>query len=206
MHSQRLAFNIRSVLHQPHLRSGAGAAEEDSLLGRPAILPTSTAGKTNHGLPVLRGTGVGTVPSTELARLNLKPAVHPMSVGVQCQYQSVSTGACEGDGAARLPEQPRRARALVCLLCVVVVLLVAAVVGAVALASRHRSDGGLATFSGGRGGRGERGANDAAAGAARGVAPASAVVRTVVEARGGGGLGGGLGGGRGGVRGGVAAK
>ena len=59
MPAQRLAFNIRSVLHQTPLASGASACEEDSLLGRPAALPTSTAGKTNHGLPVLRGSGVG---------------------------------------------------------------------------------------------------------------------------------------------------
>ena len=141
----RLAFDIRTVL-KGHKKeniavspssTGRASGEQDSLLGRPHFLPTSTAGKT------LISQG-----SSDISKLNLKSAVQPLSVGkANCVYQSVSTGdLCEGDtprGVARLPVISR-SRALCCCICTSIFLIVIGILAIVNLSQRQRVDGGLA--------------------------------------------------------------
>lgn len=141
----RLAFDIRTVLQGPKIEAvavslsstGRANGEQDSLLGRPNFLPTSTAGKT-----------LISQSSSDISKLNLKSAVQPLSVGkANCAYQSVSTGdSCEGDiprGVARLPVISR-SRALCCCICTSIFLIVVGILAVVNLAQRQRADGGLA--------------------------------------------------------------
>ena len=143
--TSRLAFDIRTVLKGPQRKdlavspssTGRASGEQESLLGRPHFLPTSTAGKT------LIGQG-----SSDISKLNLKSAVQPLSVGkANCAYQSVSTGdLCEGDtprGVARLPVISR-SRALCCCICTSIFLIVIGILAIVNLSQRQRVDGGLA--------------------------------------------------------------
>jgi hypothetical protein len=143
--TSRLAFDIRTVLQGPRIEAvasspsstGRASGEQDSLLGRPNFLPTSTAGKTQ----------IGQI-SSDISKLNLKSAVQPLSVGkANCAYQSVSTGdLCEGGtprGVARLPVISR-SRALCCCICTSIFLIVVGILAVVSLAQRQRVDGGLA--------------------------------------------------------------